>query len=170
METTPETTQTPNPPARKVRTRIPMSVPQRKLEVAEREGYHRHWFKESNVARAIQGGYDFVNSGDAEVNQNGVGTDRSIDGNADMGSHIRVVAGEGERHETEYLVLMEIQLEWYQEDQRLIEKRNADILSGIFRDERIMAEDKHLPQDRNLNYVDRDKTKAVFNRPTRKGK
>lgn len=178
MESSPADAGTPNPSiprndpeaASVKRKRIPMSIPTRKLEVPEIPGYHQYWFKESNVARAIQGGYEFVDADATHVNSRSVGTDREIGGNADLGSRVRVVAGEDERRDTVYLVLMKIKLEWYNEDQKIIERRNADILSGIFRDEQIMEEDKHLPQDRPLNYVDRDRTRAVYNRPTRKGK
>jgi hypothetical protein len=36
--------------------RIPMSVPQLRLAVPEKEGWHRHWFVAKNVARAQRAG------------------------------------------------------------------------------------------------------------------
>lgn len=150
--------------AERKRTRVPMSVPSRKLEVPDRDGYHRHWFVERNIERALAAGYEFVNKKDVRVNQLGVATSKEISGNADLGSHVRVVAGVAEGGATDYLTLMEIPLEWWQEDQRTLEKRNESVITSIFRDEQIVGTDKVAPEDRNQSYV----SKALFNRPSRK--
>jgi hypothetical protein len=148
------------------RKRIPMSIPQRRLEVPDMPGYHLHWFIDRNVERAIQGGYEFVDARDVQLNQLGVGTSRGVSGNVDLGSHVRVVGGVGEQGGVEYLTLMKIKEEFWLEDQRALEVKNGTIMSSIFRDEKIIGEDRQSPADQGTSYV---KT-ALFQRPTRKAK
>jgi len=146
--------------------RIPMSTPSRRLEAPEIPGYHLYWFKDSNIPRALQAGYEFVEDREAHVNQVGVGTDKTLSGNADLGSRVRVIAGTAEGGGVEHLTLMKIKEEFWIEDRKLIDARNADIMSAIFREEQIAGSDKASPADRGTSYV---KT-ALFQRPTRKGK
>lgn len=153
------------PPSRNERKRIPMSVPQQKLEVPDVPGMHRHWFRENRVARAIQGGYEFVQAKDAPLNQKGIGTAPGVSGNMDLGSHIRVSSGVGEDGHAEWLVLMEIREEWWLEDQAAIAARNAQTMSAIFRGETIPgSKPTGTAEDQSLVYV----SKALFNRPARK--
>jgi len=148
------------------RKRIPMSVPQRKLEVTEIPGYHTHWFRDENVARALQAGYEFVDDKEVILNQSGVGTSKDISGNADMGTRVRVVSGTASDGSAEYLTLMKLKNEWWDEDRKELEARNASVMSAIFRDEQIMGSENVSPEDKGTRYV---KT-ALFNRPVRKGK
>lgn len=170
-DNTPQTNPS-NPPAAveaakpAVRKRIPMSVPQRKLEVPEIPGFHLYWFRESSVPRAIQGGYEHVYSQDLPVNQLNVANDKGISGNQDLGSHVRIVGGVAEGGGVEYAVLMKIREEWWQEDQDAISKKNAGVMEAIFNKEQIIGSEKVQGGDRDLRYV---KT-ALFNRPTRKAK
>lgn len=149
-----------------VRKRIPMSVPRRKMEAPEIPGFHLHWFLESNVPAAVQGGYDFVNMNEVPLSQQGIGTDTVISGNADLGTQIKVVAGVGVDGRPEYQILMKIKEEWWQEDQKSIEARNASILSAIFKEEHIAGSEKVPAEDKDLRYV----KAALYQRPTRKGK
>jgi hypothetical protein len=135
------------------RKRIPMSVPSRKLEVPPIPGFHLYWFLESNVPRAVQGGYDFVDAKEVTLNQQNVATDRSISGNADLGSHVKVVAGVSESGGTEHLVLMKIRQEWYDEDKQAIEEKNAQVMRAIFRDEHILGMENVSTEDRDQMYV-----------------
>ena len=148
------------------RKRIPMSIPRRKLEVQEIEGYHLHWFLDANVPLAIQGGYEVVDSKEVPLSQFNVGTDSSLSGNASLGSNVRVVAGTAENGHPHFLNLMKIKLEWWQEDQKAIENRNASVLSAIFQDEAIPGSSQPTPGDTSQRYV---KT-ALLNRPVRKGR
>lgn len=161
--TNPASNKTPDQAARK---RIPMSVPRRKLEVPDIEGFHLHWFLDANVPRAMQAGYEMVKSDEVPINQFGIGNDTALSGNADLGSNVRVVAGLGESGQPQYLNLMKIKLEWWKEDQQVIEKRNADVMAAIFQNEQILGSERDAAEDRNTRYV---KT-ALLNRPTRKGR
>lgn len=152
-----------------------MSVPTRRLEATDIPGFHLHWFVDRNIHRAIQAGYEFVDDKEVELNQHGVATSSEISGNADMGSRVRVVAGEGQDGKGEYLTLMKIKEEWFREDQAALEKRNASILEQIFRGEKIYTAEGELQEDKNLRYIDRDRTSyqpspALFQRPTRKAR
>jgi len=153
-----------NAPDKAARKRIPMSIPQRKLEVPEISGYHLHWFLDSNVPRAIQGGYEMVRDDEVPLHQFGVGTDKTLSGNADLGTNVRVFGGRDDQGKAEHLNLMKIKIEWWDEDRKTIEARNASVMAAIFRDEQIAGSDKVATEDRAQSYV---KT-ALFNRPKRK--
>lgn len=159
-----------------LRRRVPMSVPRRKLEVTDVPGFHLHWFIESNVRRALQAGYEFVDDKEVVVNQSGVGNSLELTGNQDLGSRVTVVGGVGADGKEERLVLMKIKEEWFREDQKLIEERNASVLSQIFRGETIFGAENDNQSDRSLRYVDEHRTsferspKALFQRPTRKAR
>lgn len=161
-----------NPPAAveaakpAVRRRIPMSVPQRKLEVPEIPGFKLYWFKEASVPRALQGGYEHVDAHELPINQHNVANDKGVSGNQDLGSHVRIVGGVAEGGGVEYAVLMKIKEEWWQEDQNALAEKNASIVGSIFNKEAILGSDKVQGGDRDVRYV---KT-ALFSRPTRKAR
>lgn len=147
------------------RKRIPMAIPQRKLEVPEIDGWHLHWFLDANVPRAQQGGYEMVRSEEVPTFQFNVANDKTVSGNADLGSNVRVIAGTGENGQPQYLNLMKIRQEWWQEDQKVLEKRNADVLGAIFVGENLQGSDK------SSAVGDQRYTKtALLQRPTRKAK
>lgn len=160
-------------PALAGRKRIPMSIPRQKLQATEIEGYHTHWPLESRVQQFLQAGYEFVDSREVMLNNHDIAGDSTQSGNVDLGSRIRVVAGKGLDGQPEYHVLMKIRLEWFNEDRRVLEERNASVLSSIFMNEQILGSDQLSPVDKAQRYVDRDRTsiqgpKPLFQRPTRK--
>lgn len=114
------------------RKRISMTAPQRALEAPEIPGYHLYWFLGKNVPRALQGGYEFVDRVDVgDLNQKGVANDIAQSGDTGMGSRVTVVTGAGENGQPEHLVLMKIREEWYREDQKILEERNAQIYHAL---------------------------------------
>lgn len=156
-------------PDKGARKRIPMSIPRRKLEVPDIEGYHLHWFVDANVPRAQQGGYEMVRADEVPTYQFGVGTDTTATGSADLGGNVKVVAGTSENGHPHFLNLMKIKLEWWKEDSKEMEKRNAAILSAIFRNESIPGAETQ--GDRSNQYGQSSITKGdvpLFNRPPRK--
>lgn len=144
--------------------RVPMSVPMRKLEVPDIAGYHLHWIKESNIPRAIQAWYEFVDYTEVPVNQRGVGTDTEITGNTDLGSRISIQAGIGSDGRPERLVLMKLAEQYWLEDRAKIDGRNASVMGAIFRGEKIIGTERDSADDSGTRYVDPDRTKALFNR------
>lgn len=153
------------------RKRIPMSVPRQKLQVADLPGFHLHWALESRIPAYLQAGYEFVNTDEVHLNQQNIGTDSTISGNQDMGTRVKIVAGVGADGQPEHLVLMKQKLEWYNDDCRQLEQRNAKILEGIFRGEQIMGAETVASVDRDQMYVKKDLTsrmRPLFQRPPRK--
>ena len=156
---------------KEVRKRIPMSVPIRKLEVPEREGWHRYWFIGNNVPRAIQGGYKHVHTHEIPINQHNPANDPSVTGSQGLGSLVEITDGLDEHGKSTTLYLMEIEMEFWLEDQKILEKRNANIMQSIFRGEQIMGTESLSPEEKSLMYVDPDKTRAstpLFKRRPRK--
>lgn len=169
---------TPNNPANKTvepkrnrKNRIPMSVPMRKLEVPEISGYHLHWIKESNIPRALQAWYEFVDFDEVPVNQRGVGTDTEMTGNTDLGSRVSISAGIGEDGRPERLILMKLAEEHWQADRLAIDTRNAGIIGSIFRGEKILDKGEVSADVQETRYVDPDRTSykpALFQRRRKK--
>ena len=133
------------------RKRIPLSIPQRKLEVPEIEGFSLYWFLESRVARAIQGGYVFVDDNEVSLNQHGIATSSELSGNNDMGTRVSVLSGQGADGKPESLVLMKIKREWWEEDQKALKDRNDDIARTIRTGG--VGKDKEAPEDVGHRYV-----------------
>ncbi len=146
------------------RKRIPMSVPVRNLEVPDIPGYHLHWFVNTpaRIDRALAGGYEFVDSKEMRLTQAGLGTNTTHSGNTDMGSHVSVVSGTNEEGQTERLILMKIKQEWYEEDQKELEKRNDSVAEALAGG--LMGADKDAAGDTNHRYVDKARTRlpAMF--------
>jgi hypothetical protein len=136
-----------------VRKRIPMSIPQLKLEAPDIAGYHLHWFLGSRTARALQGGYEFVDEKEVSLNNRNVATDATISGSSDLGSRVSVIAGTGANGLPESLYLMKIKEEFWQEDQKALEKRNQEIADAIYKTKEGLptAEDKSA--DRGTKYT-----------------
>lgn len=155
------------------RKRIPMSVPQQRLQVPEIPGYHLHWFKESNVPRALAAYYEPVGIDEVPVHQRGVATHNAISGSQDLGTGVKIISGVTEFNHAEYLVLMKLRQEYWDEDRAEIDRKNADRMGAIFRNEQILNPDSvrksgQTADDKALQYVSAKMDKPLFNRPTRK--
>ncbi len=152
------------------RKRIPMSTPTLRLEAPEIPGFHCHWIRDWQIPRALQAYYQYVNFDEVPINQRGPATDVMTTGASNLSSQIRVAAGIGPDGNPEYLVLMKLPLEYWTEDRKIIDDRNASVLNAVFRGEKIIGTEKDANQDdTKLRYVDKERTRALFNRPTRKG-
>jgi hypothetical protein len=120
------------------RKRVPLSVPQRKLEVPDVPGYHLRWIRgtAARLKQAEDAGFLFVD--DAEVNLNSVhiGGDAAKTGNSDLGSRVSVIEGSDvENGQAVRLYLMKQPMEYYLEDRKITEDRNdsiADALNGQY--------------------------------------
>ncbi len=142
------------------RKRIPMSVPVQKLEAPEIPGYHLHWFMANpeRLQRAIDGGYEFVDEKEMQINSVGLGGDTTRSGNTDMGSRVSVVSGQelGKDGQPTRLVLMKIRQEWYEEDQKLVDDRNAKVAEALSGG--AIGAEKEKAGDSVHRYVDRSRT------------
>lgn len=115
------------------RTRVPMSVPQQRLEVPEIPGFHLHWFLGRNVPRALRAGYVYVEDDEVQTNNLRVGDDAAQSGNTDMGSRVSQFAGGIEEGSTEpqRLYLMKLPQELRDEDVLAIEASNEKIAAAL---------------------------------------
>lgn len=118
--------------------RTPMNIPRRKLEVAPIPGYRLYWHRQSDIERAIDAGYVFVDKAEVRVNSRSIGAAYGIGGNTALGSEVSIVgsAGTGER-----LVLMKIPEEYYLDDKRAIFEEHAKQMRAIFDGELILMPD-----------------------------
>ncbi len=118
------------------RKRIPMTLPQQRLAVPEIPGYHLHWMRGTSerLAQAQQAGYEFVAPEEVQLSDLSIGGDASKGGNDDMGSRVSRVAGGGDVDgggNAVRLYLMKQKMEYYLEDQKLLEDRNTSIADNL---------------------------------------
>lgn len=116
-------------------TRVPMNVPRRKLEVRDMPGFRLYWHRQSDVERALDAGYTFVDKKEVSLNSRSIGSASGLGGNTALGSEVSIVgsAGTGER-----LILMKIPEQYYQEDKRMIFQEHASRMRSIFEGDVIM--------------------------------
>lgn len=117
------------------RKRIPLSVPQRKLEVPEIPGFHLRWFRGTpqRLAQAERAGFIFVSPEEIELNSVALGGDASHNGNTDLGSRVSVIEGsevDGGGNAIR-MYLMKQSLEHYKEDKALNDQRNDSIAETL---------------------------------------
>jgi hypothetical protein len=145
-----------------------MSAVNRRLEVKSIPGYYLYWFKEENVPAALQAYYEPVMRHEVSLNANSPGITGGVGGNTDMGSGVSLIAGTSEGGQPVRLVLMKLPEEYHQEDMGRLEKRNVEIMQAIFGDEAQVGMGGVQQPRAELTYVDRERTKALFNRKIRK--
>ena len=153
-----------NMPSATERTRVPMSVPVAHLAVQEIPGYHLHWFNGTpqRIQRALQGGYEFVEQGEVQVNNRTLGSDAATDGNTDLGSRVSIVAGTdiGLDGQPVRLYLMKIKEEWWQADQKAL-VGDGSRLDGVRKSllGGMIGSEKQSVEDRAQTYLDPSRTK-----------
>lgn len=108
----------------------PMSVGQRRLEVPEKDGWHRHWFRgeKSNIAKALQAGYRFVEKDDVALNNFDLAGEGLGEG-SDLGTRVSQPSGDSD----EKMYLMECPQRLYEYAQNLhmdINRETAAALKG----------------------------------------
>jgi hypothetical protein len=145
--------------------RIPMSEIRQRLQVAEIPGWRLYWFKDENIPAAMDAYYEFVKRDEISMNSLGIAQSSMESGNTDLGTNVSIIAGQNGAGQPVRLNLMKLKMEYYQEDQKLIEQRNSLILQAIFGDEAKMFDKEGNLKDKDpLTY----RKSALFNRPTRK--
>ena len=84
--------------------------------------------------------------------QGGLGSISTHSGNTDLGSQVSVASGTDEDGNPVRMILMKIKLEWYNEDQLLVDKRNQSVADALVGGQ--IAGDKENPSDStNFRYV-----------------
>lgn len=143
--------------------RRPMSTARQRFQTPEIPGYHSHWFKEDNVPLALEAYYEFVDRNEVNMNQLNVALG-GISSGTDLGSRVSLIADKTESGSPVRAYLMKIPLEYWNEDQKEIERRNSGIMQAIFGDEAAVDTGDGLKPIGRESYRDT----ALFNRPARK--
>jgi hypothetical protein len=150
---------------RSARSRVSMATQRQRLQVPDIPGFRLYWFKDENVPAALDAYYQFVKRGELSMNPIGIGSSVDQDGNTDLGTNVTIVAGSNALGTPVRLHLMKLALEYYREDQQMVEQRNMSIMEAIFGDEaKTFDRSGQLREMNDLEY----RGKALFNRPKRK--
>lgn len=116
---------------------IPMTNGRLRLEVPEKPGYHRHWFRgePARIARARKARYEFVDPDDptVDITSFDIAGDGLRNGNSDLGSRVSVVTGDEIMHDGQpsRLYLMECPIEYYEASKKVIDDVNSNIASAL---------------------------------------
>jgi hypothetical protein len=142
--------------------RIPMSVPQARMATPAIPGYHLHWFNDTpgRIIQAQNAGYTFVNMEETHVNSRDVAGSSEDFGSSDMGTRISTVVGESADGGAQRAYLMKIPEEFFQEDQKALESRNAAIDQAM----RAGKQNPTNPGDDAQRYVKTSSVRQSFNR------
>lgn len=149
----------------------PMSAGVKRLEVPERAGYHRRWFRSDpgRIAKAQRAGYTFVDPRDVDLNNHDLGGDAKVSGNTDMGSSlVSVVSGEGldQTGQPQRLYLMECPIEYYKASQKVLEERN-DAVAEALKGNNMQGSDDETMSDREKRYM-KGQAPALFTKNRRR--
>jgi hypothetical protein len=135
----------------------PMNSASLRLEVPERDGYHRHWFRGNpeRIGRAQQAGYRFVapeDVGDSIYNSDLAG-DAKSGGSTDLGSRVSVISGDDVDRDGQpgRLYLMEVPMELYEMSQRYLDERNESVAEALRGG--TLGADNESRQDKNSRYL-----------------
>jgi hypothetical protein len=140
-------------------SRVSMNVPERQLEVPEIEGFHLHWFLETNLHKAVRAGYEYVSPGEVPTMDRSIGGRSEGSESEDLGGgRIAHIAGQAADGRPLQLVLMKIRCEWYFEDQRKIAARNRQVLDMIFKKKQPIRE----PGEKETDFQQRYTREAAF--------
>ncbi len=113
----------------------PLSTGQLRLEVPDKDGWHRHWFRGTSerLARAQQAGYRFVDPDDVDVNNFDIAGDSKSGGSTDLGSRVSVISGDdaGPVGQAGRMYLMECPEELYEYAQSILKERSEGIAEAL---------------------------------------
>lgn len=139
----------------------PMSLGNKQLEVPEKPGYHRRWFRSEpgRIARAQRAGYQFVSPEDVDLNNFDLGGDAKVSGNTDMGTRVSIISGEraDSTGQPGRMYLMECPTELYELSRKNIDEINNDIATAI-RDGKV----EKAGEDNSHKYVKKSGVADLF--------
>lgn len=115
--------------------RLSLNAPQLNLSVPAIEGYHLHWFLETNVPLALRGWYEYVSPGEVTIPDKNIGGRPAGTESEDLGGNrvTQINKGPGADGRPIQFVLMKVRQEYYFDEQRILAERNYSILQQIFR-------------------------------------
>lgn len=149
--------------------RIPMSSPNRKLEVPELPGYRLYWFRgePGRISWALRGGYRFVNPSEVTLHNFDIGGDLSMSGTSTDDDKVAVAAQDGISENGQFLklYLMKIKKEHYVSDQQLYEKERIDPFVSALRGGvpvEAPSEMSQMPGDAGTTYTKQKSLPKMF--------
>lgn len=146
----------------------PMSVGQLRLEVPEKPGYHRHWFRGTagRLARAQKAGYTFVDEKDCDVNNFDLAGDSKAAGSTDLGSRVSVVSGDGAGTDGQAtrMYLMECPDELYKYAQSMLEKEIDGVAEALRGGQIGAGTNGETRNDVSKRYLKNGKVPSLFNK------
>ena len=121
--------------------RAPFGTPRQKLTVRPIEGFHLHWVNDSpgRVDEATNGGYEFVSEDEIAV------AGQARQSNSDLGTRVKRLVGRGEDGNAQFAYLMKIPLEWYEQDQQVIQDRVDSVDNMIKRGSMVKVDRAYAP-------------------------
>lgn len=133
----------------------PMSLPMLTLEVPERPGYHRHWFRgeAGRLNRALEAGYTFVAPTEVSLNNFDLAGDIDSSGSTDLGTRVSVfdkdaVDAQGQPRR---LYLMECPQEYFEQSMKYLEDKNDAFASAM--QAGLVGGQQQDARDSNTRYV-----------------
>ena len=142
-----------NPPLELPKGYKPMTGGTLRLEVPEKPGWHRHWFRgtPARIGQAIKAGYRYVDADDVDINNFDLAGDSAKDGNSDMGTRVSIGTGDGPTR----MYLMECSDEIFAHAQSFITKQ-SDQLAATVRGGTIGSDSSgESGEDRKQRYIDK---------------
>lgn len=136
----------------------PMNSAALRLEVPEREGYHRHWFRGNaeRIGRAQQAGYKFVDPDDVgdSIYNSDIAGDINAGGSTDLGSRVSVISGDDvdRNGQPGRLYLMEVPDELYEISKKYLDDRNESVAEAL-RGGMVGSENDANRKDTNSRYL-----------------
>lgn len=148
----------------------PMSTATLRLEVPNKPGWHRHWFRGTpgRLARAQQAGYRFVDQGDCDVNNFDLAGDSKSAGSTDLGSRVSVSAGDEGSVEGQAgrMYLMECPENLFEHSQEILGER-LDKIADALKGGMVGAGEKgETPRDVANRYIKNTKSPSLFTKRT----
>lgn len=128
--------------------RIPLGRTRLKLTAPKRPGFHRHWINDvgGRLEEAQSGGYQFVMDEGLKIGETALGS-----GNQDLGNCVSRIVGTLPDGKPQRAYLMEIEEEYYQQDQVEKQKRldviDAQIKGGTFNPENDNDMKRYVPSE-----------------------
>lgn len=121
--------------------RASFGSPRQKLSVRPIEGFHLHWVNDSpgRVEEAQEGGYEFV--GEEEIAVAG----QAKQSNSDLGTRVKRLVGRGEDGNALFAYLMKIPIDWYEQDQKVIQDRVDAVDNMIKRGSMVNVDRAYAP-------------------------
>ena len=148
----------------------PLSSAQLRLEVPEKKGFHRHWFRgtPARLARALQAGYRYVDPSEVDINNFDLAGDSKEAGSTDLGTRVSVTSGDDvtANGQPTRMYLMECPEQIWQHAQGILEKEVDQVADALKGGKVGVNGSGETRDDVSKRYLKDGKTPSLFHRRT----